>query len=111
MADSNIYMWGEQQPSVLLIHMDSSENVGIEVLTETIELIKEVFPQDDTSPSNAHLKNLLVAIVNSDEPTVSRKGLLNMAAFAAPMYKVDRVRFGTGEGSSYLERGISFRHT
>ena len=78
LADSNIYMWGEQQPSVLLIHMDSSENVGIEVLTETIELIKEVSPQDDTSPSNAHLKNLLVAIVNSDEPTVSRKGLLNM---------------------------------
>ena len=83
-ADSNIYMWGEQQPSVLLIHVDSSENVGIEMLTETIQLIKEIFPQDDTSPSNAHLKNLLVAIVNSDEPTVSRKGLLNMAAFAAP---------------------------
>ena len=83
LADSNIYVWGAYQPSVLLIQVDSSSDEDISQLTQTIQMIKDTFaPSSDTSSS--HLKNSLVAIVNSYEPTVSRKGLLNMATFAAP---------------------------
>lgn len=77
-GDSNIYAWGGTQPSVLLIHMDSSQNgKDADALTQ---MIKDTF-----SPvSLAHLENSLVAIVDSEGPAVSRKGLLNMAAAAAP---------------------------
>lgn len=85
-ADSNIFHWGASQPSVLLIHVDSSEEEEAKSLAETVKLIKDTFAPSEyaTTSSMAHLKNSLVAIVDSYEPTASRKGLMNMAAFAAP---------------------------
>ena len=76
-ADSNIFIWGGRQPSVLLIHVDSA--VEKNLLAAAVELITNTFAQVDT----AHLQNCLVAIVDSNEPA-SRKALLNMAANAAP---------------------------
>eukprot|EP00578_Thalassiosira_sp_NH16_P030912 CAMPEP_0181078602 /NCGR_PEP_ID=MMETSP1071-20121207/1574_1 /TAXON_ID=35127 /ORGANISM="Thalassiosira sp., Strain NH16" /LENGTH=994 /DNA_ID=CAMNT_0023159929 /DNA_START=220 /DNA_END=3204 /DNA_ORIENTATION=- len=84
LADTNIYMWGSRQPSVLLIHVDSSNEEEPHLLSQTIQTIKDTFGPNDTSSSPAHLRNSLVAILDSYEPTVSRKGLLNMATFAAP---------------------------
>ena len=68
----------------MLIQLDS---VDTDKLTQTVQMIKETFAPKDTSspsPGTAHLKNTLVAIINTYEPNISRKGLLNMAAFAAP---------------------------
>lgn len=91
LADSNIYTWGARQPSVLLIHVDSSVDEEIDLLAQTIKLINDVFApdtEDNVSSSSTgtknHLKNSLVAIVDSYESNVSRKALLNMAASAAP---------------------------
>ena len=87
-ADSNIFIWGSNQPCILLIQVDSSNEEDIEQFTQTIQLIKDTFappPSDIPSSSSVHhLKNTLVAIIDTYEPSVSRKGLLNMATFAAP---------------------------
>ena len=87
-ADSNIFIWGSNQPCILLIQVDSSNEEDIEQFTQTIQLIKDTFappPNDIPSSSSVHhLKNTLVAIIDTYEPSVSRKGLLNMATFAAP---------------------------
>ena len=84
LADSNIYTWGTHQPSVLLIYMDTSVNDD-EILDRTRELVKETFGSTDVeTPETAHLKGSLVTIVESPEPSVSRKALMNMAAHAAP---------------------------
>lgn len=77
-ADSNILVWGGRQPSVLLIYIDSS--VDKTLIKTTIRLITNTFGETDA----AHLQNTLVAIVDSSEPIVSRKALMNMAANAAP---------------------------
>jgi len=85
LADSNIYAWGSRQPSVLLIHVDSSGVAESDQFTDAIQLIKDTFaPKDASSSSTSHLNNSLVAVINTIKPTVSRKGLLNMATFAAP---------------------------
>lgn len=84
LADSNIYTWGTHQPSVLLIYLDASMKDGA-LLSRTRELVKETFGTNDNgSPHTAHLKGSLVATVESAEPSVSRKALMNMAAHAAP---------------------------
>lgn len=87
-ADSNIFIWGSNQPCILLIQVDSSNEEEIDQFTQTIQLIKDTFalsPNDIPSSSSVpHLKNTLVAIIDTYEPSVSRKGLLNMAMFAAP---------------------------
>ncbi len=89
MADSNIFLWSGQ-PSVLLIHIDSTEaNQGGEMneLAKTLQFIKEKFETDQKEPASdqtLHLKNSLVAIVDSKKPAVSRKALMNMAIHAAP---------------------------
>ena len=87
-ADSNIFIWGSNQPCVLLIQVDSSNEEEIDQFTQTVQLIKDTFappPNDVPSSSSVpHLKNTLVAIIDTYEPSVSRKGLLNMAMFAAP---------------------------
>ena len=83
-ADSNIFHWGTHQPSVLLIHVDSSGEEETESLAETVQSIKDFFaPRDDGATATAHLRNSLVAVVDSGGPA-SRKGLSNMAASAAP---------------------------
>lgn len=78
-ADSNIFIWGGRQPSVLLIYIDSSVKDKT-LLETTVALITRIFG-DATS---THLQNCLVAILESNEPAVSRKALMNMAANAAP---------------------------
>ncbi len=84
LADSNIYTWGTHQPSVLLIYLDASMKDGA-LLSRTRELVKETFGTNESeTPQTAHLKGSLVAIVESAEPSVSRKALMNMAAHAAP---------------------------
>ena len=84
LADSNIYAWGTNQPSVLLIYLDASVNDG-DILARARELVKETFGTNDSdTPQMAHLKGSLVTIVESEEPSVSRKALMNMAAHAAP---------------------------
>ena len=87
-ADSNIFIWESNQPCVLLIQVDSSNEEEIDQFTQTIQLIKDTFapPLNDISSSSSvpQLKNTLVAIIDTYEPSVSRKGLLNMATFAAP---------------------------
>ncbi|KAL7522146.1 hypothetical protein ACHAWX_006839 [Stephanocyclus meneghinianus] len=82
-ADSNIFIWGGKQPSVLLIYIDSSVQ-DKNLLSTTVQLIKDTFASDPADSSAAHLQNSLVAIVDSNEPAVSRKALMNMAANAAP---------------------------
>jgi len=84
LADSNIYTWGTHQPSLLLIYLDASAEDG-ELLARTRELVNETFgTMDSETPQTAHLKGSLVTIVESEEPSVSRKALMNMAAHAAP---------------------------
>ena len=86
LADSNIYTWGTHQPSVLLIYLDASVEDG-DMLVRTRELVEETFGTTDdseTEPETAHLKGSLVTIVESAEPSASRKALMNMAAHAAP---------------------------
>lgn len=78
-ADSNIFVWGGRQPSVLVIYIDSS--VDKTLLATTVKLATDTFGDSKTA---AHLQNCLVAIVDSSEPAVSRKALMNMAANAAP---------------------------
>ena len=82
LADSNIYAWGTHQPSVLLIYLDASIDDAA-ILARTRALVKETFTLTLTSQT-AHLKGSLVTIVESAEPSVSRKALMNMAAHAAP---------------------------
>eukprot|EP00804_Cyclotella_cryptica_P019797 CCRYP_009690-RA/>CCRYP_009690-RA protein AED:0.11 eAED:0.11 QI:431/1/1/1/0.5/0.33/3/736/1113 len=82
-ADSNIFIWGGRQPSVLLIYIDSSVK-DKNLLAATVQLIKDTFASDPADSTAAHLQNSLVAIVDSNEPSVSRKALMNMAANAAP---------------------------
>jgi hypothetical protein len=83
LAESNIYAWGARQPSILLIHVDSSVQES-DQFTHAIQLIKDTFAPKDASSRTSHLNNSLVAIINTLNPIVSRKGLLNMATFAAP---------------------------
>jgi len=89
-ADSNIYVWGSHQPSVLLIQVDSSNDEETVYFTQTIQMIKSSFgisSSDQSSPNTSHLKNCLVAIVDSsyeESSAVSRKALLNMATHVAP---------------------------
>jgi hypothetical protein len=80
-ADSNIFIWGGKQPSVLLLYIDSTVKDKA-LLAKTVQLIKAAFGSE--ADSAAHLQNSLVAIVDSNEPSVSRKALMNMAANAAP---------------------------
>ena len=87
LADSNVYIWGTRQPSVLLIYLDASMEDGGDdtLLVHTRERVKEMFgSKDNDTTSTAHLKGSLVAIVESAEPSVSRKALMNMASHAAP---------------------------
>jgi len=89
MADSNIFLWSGQ-PSVLLIHVDSTEADEGEKMSElakALQLIKDKFETDQketASNQTFHLKNSLVAVVDSKKPVVSRKALMNMAMHAAP---------------------------
>lgn len=84
LTDSNIFMWGGRQPSVLLIHVDSSV-MDPELLVTTIEIIKDTFAHSSKSTSSTtHLQNSLIAVVESNEGAVSRKALMNMASNAAP---------------------------
>jgi len=89
-AESNIYVWGSHQPSVLLIQVDSSNDEDTVYFTQTIQMIKDTFgssSSDQSSPNTSHLNNCLVAIVDSsyeESAPVSRKALLNMATHAAP---------------------------
>jgi len=91
LADSNIFHWGCRQPSILLIHVDSSNEEDAALLKNTLKLIRDTFapPSNDdatttsSTSSTTHLKNSLVAVIDSYETTISRKGLLNMATFAA----------------------------
>lgn len=84
LADSNIYIWGTHQPSVLLIHLDASMDDDAP-FARTRNLIQETFgASENKTPNAAHLQGSLVAIVVSEEPSVSRKALMNMAAHAAP---------------------------
>lgn len=93
LADSNIFMWGGRQPSVLVIHVDStvrSDKGDMTLLARTVQLIKDKFALDESLQSQpdtagtAHLQNSLIAIIDSHHPTVSRKALMNMASHAAP---------------------------
>ena len=89
-AESNIYVWGSHQPSVLLIQVDSSNDEETVYFTQTIQMVKDTFgtsSSTQSSPNTLHLKNCLVAIVDSsyeESATISRKALLNMATHAAP---------------------------
>ena len=75
-----IFMWGGKQPSVLLICIDSTVKDKA-LLATTVQLIKEdAFGLD--ADSAAHPQNSLVAIVDSNESSVSCKALMNMAANA-----------------------------
>lgn len=110
MADSNIYMWGARQPSVLLIHVDHSDDDDDANYGRTISMIKEVFAPNEAS-SAPHLRNSLIAIVDSfHHPTVSRKALMNMATHAAPTrwilsgLEVERGLVLSSEASIYATR-------
>ena len=111
LAESNMYAWGAHQPSVLLIHVDSSSVQESDQFTHTIQLIKDVFAPKDASSSDAsQLNNSLVAIINTLKPSVSRKGLLNMATFAAPTrwivsgVEIERGLVLSREASAYAMR-------
>ena len=61
-----------------------------------------------SSSSAHHLKNTLAAIIDTYEPSVSRKGLLNMAAFAAPTpWTMDRFLFGLRTWVDIVEGSIN----
>ena len=77
-ADSNIFVWGGRQPTVLLIYVDSSVKDKT-LLETTIKLITQKFG----GSTEAHLQNCFAAIIQADEASVSRKALMNMAANAA----------------------------
>ena len=109
MADSNIYMWGARQPSVLLIHVDHSHD-NDDAYAQTIEMIKEIFAPIEVS-SAPHLRNSLIAIVDSfRHPTVSRKALINMPTHAAPTrwiisgLEIERGLLLSSEASIYATR-------
>jgi hypothetical protein len=109
LADSNIYMWGARQPSVLLIHVDHSQD-DVDLYAQTTEMIKDLFAPKETS-SMPHLRNSLVAIVDSfQHATVSRKALMNMATHAAPTrwilsgLEVERGLLLSSEASVYAMR-------
>jgi hypothetical protein len=109
MAESNIYIWGARQPSVLLIHVGRTQDDD-NSYARTMEMIKEVFALNEAS-SSPHLRNSLVAIVDSfHHPTVSRKALMNMATHAAPTrwiisgLEIERGLLLSSEASSYAMR-------
>ena len=109
LADSNIYAWGARQPSVLVIHVDHSQDDAA-VYDITMDMIKDLFAPNDESPV-PHLRNSLVAIVDSyQHATVSRKALMNMATHASPTrwivsgLEVERGLLLSSEASVYATR-------
>ncbi len=109
LADSNIHAWGARQPSVLLIHVDHSQD-DADAYDRTMDMIKDLFAPNDESPV-PHLRNSLVAIVDSfRHAAVSRKALMNMATHAAPTrwivsgLEVERGLLLSSEASVYATR-------
>ncbi|KAL7555315.1 hypothetical protein ACHAWF_018977 [Thalassiosira exigua] len=87
-ADSNLRVWGAR-PKVLAIHVDPRDDEGdaegAAARARAMRAIEERFdPSRGAAAEAAHLRNALVAVVDSGERDVSRNALLNMAAFAAP---------------------------
>ena len=122
LADTNIYLWGSKQPSVLLRHVDTASHDGAAAaaVTRTLDMIKDMFaipPSNDSSSSSStmaslpHLRNTIVAIVTTkDHPNVSRKALMNMATYIAPTryvvsgLEVERGLLLSNEASVYASR-------
>ena len=119
-AESNIYVWGSHQPSVLLIQVDSSNDAETFYFKQTTQMIKDTFgstSSDQSSPNTSHLKNCLVAIIDSsyeESTTISRKALLNMATHAAPTrwivsgLELERGLILSREASIYASREAKF---
>jgi hypothetical protein len=123
LVDTNIYLWGSKQPSVLLIHVDTTTTIHDgSVVTRMLDMINDMFaipPSSDEEGSSSsttmaslrHLRNTLVAIVTTkDYPNVSRKALMNMATYIAPTryivsgLEVERGLLLSNEASVYASR-------
>jgi hypothetical protein len=124
LVDTNIYLWGSKQPSVLLIHVDTTTIHDGSVVTRTLDMINDMFaipPSSDEEGSSSsssttmaslrHLRNTLVAIVTTkDYPNISRKALMNMATYIAPTryivsgLEVERGLLLSNEASVYASR-------
>ena len=109
LADSNIHAWGARQPSVLVIHVDHSQDDAA-AYDRTMEAIEDLFAPNDEHPV-PHLRNSLIAIVDSfQHAPVSRKALMNMATHASPTrwilsgLEVERGLLLSSEASVYATR-------
>jgi len=76
-AESNIKIWSDQYPSVLLIYVAGSSK-------DVVDQVSRKFSSSASYPK-PHLDRCLVGAIFSSSPdNVSRKALMNMASAAAP---------------------------
>ena len=82
-AIENIKIWGQQQPSILLMHVAGATKEAAQFIYDKFEDIIQSSKMSDAA--NHPFSACLVAIMLSQNTnTISRKALLNMASAATP---------------------------